>query len=208
MKRQFLQIPDSEYFNLEAWSNTRLGEVYRELRGTAADYKAPTAAFALGSAVHAAVLEGKEPEARFTKSDLKIITGIRRSVSADIELSGFIRDCQTEVTVLSSWQGVPTKAKIDIYPDSNFVADIKTTRARTDAEFAEMCIKYDYDRAAAWYMKVTGASHFIFFGLSKIAPYPILKFETSTRHKFARRGLCKANFLLTKALEMGIKIKP
>jgi PDDEXK-like domain of unknown function (DUF3799) len=207
-QRQFIKITDEAYFALPAWSNTRLGDVLKHLKGEETQPTKPSRAFAFGSAVHGLILEDKEPDwSKFQKAERRDIEGIAAAAKANAALQAYLKDCQKEMTATWHKEGQPCKAKIDIMPvQANTILDLKTTRATTREEFLESCKEYNYDRQAAWYMEAAGAQNMIFVAFCKTAPYEMFTYHISTRSAFARQGKKRAAFLLNKALVINYPI--
>jgi hypothetical protein len=83
---------------------------------------------------------------------------------------------------------LPARCKYDLFSKSlNWGADIKSTTAKTQAEFEAACLHFDYDRQRAWYMDLTGSKRDVLIGISKVN-YKIFKVAIDHNHDWYHSG--------------------
>lgn len=98
--------------------------------------------------------------------------------------------------------GLPCKARIDLpVPDERIIVDVKTTSARTQAEFVANCYGYEYDRQAAYYLdgyrRAGGqADLFLIIGIQKQKPHSRYIIEVLADSIFMDGGRQKYSRLL------------
>ena len=89
--------------------------------------------------------------------------------------------------------GLPCKARIDLrVPDEKLIVDVKTTSARSQAEFVSNCYRYEYDRQAAYYLdgcRQAGecADQFLILGIQKQKPHNLSRSRGIRRQHFHGR---------------------
>lgn len=81
------------------------------------------------------------------------------------------------ITYLGFTFHLPMRMKADFNARAKLgiIADLKTTKAKTEKEFRAMIEAFSYDRQAAVYMDLEGVDRFVIIGVSKIPPYPVFK---------------------------------
>lgn len=110
--------------------------------------------------------------------------------------------------------GVGCKARLDMVYTSPkrrnaLVIDVKTTSARTQAQFLESCYTYDYDRQAAFYLDslryadtadwvTTRQFRFVFVGVMKQRPHRLFAVDATSLPGFIDYGRKKYRFWLRK----------
>ncbi|AUD05343.1 PD-(D/E)XK nuclease-like domain-containing protein [Spirosoma pollinicola] len=98
--------------------------------------------------------------------------------------------------------GLPCKSQLDLlHPSDELIADVKTTSASNRAEFLENCLRYEYDRQAAFYVDGCQALghpiyRFILFGVQKQKPHQVFVVELKTTDRFTEDGRRKYRKLL------------
>ena len=103
--------------------------------------------------------------------------------------------------------GLPCKAQLDLLLTGNaLIADVKTTSARSRAEFLNNCLRYEYDRQAAFYIdgcRRTGQSieRFMLFGVQKQKPHQVYFVELMADDPFVENGRRKYRKLLASWLK-------
>lgn len=99
-------------------------------------------------------------------------------------------------------QVVPAKAKFDI-KHPNFIADIKTTSCRTQAEFAQDMLRHYNHIQANWFSMVAGydPSRFVYIGVSPQARRGIVKPEGIFFHTHTREELTQGLILIEEYID-------
>ncbi|WP_461065608.1 PD-(D/E)XK nuclease-like domain-containing protein [Spirosoma horti] len=128
----------------------------------------------------------------------------------------YLRLSERERIVLSTepTTGIACKARLDMVYTSPkrrnaMVIDLKTTSARTQAQFLESCYTYDYDRQAAFYLdslrhadgrewSTTKQFRFVFIGVMKQSPYRLFAVDATSIPGFIDYGRKKYRFWLRK----------
>lgn len=67
------------------------------------------------------------------------------------------------------------KADFDAQAKLGIIADLKSTKAKSEKEFLKMIEAFNYDRQAAVYMDLRKVDRFMLIGVSKVAPYSVFK---------------------------------
>lgn len=107
--------------------------------------------------------------------------------------------------------GLPCKARIDLrVPDEKLIVDVKTTSARSQAEFVSNCYRYEYDRQAAYYLdgcRQAGecADQFLILGIQKQKPHNLYVVEVLGDSIFMDEGRRKYGRLLRSWQEIGFR---
>ena len=107
--------------------------------------------------------------------------------------------------------GLPCKARIDLpVPSERLILDVKTTSARTQAEFINNCYLYEYDRQAAFYLDGcqqagTSVDQFIILGIQKQKPHNLYVVEVLADSIFMDNGRRKYQRLLRSWKEIGFR---
>ncbi|GAB3990811.1 hypothetical protein GCM10028807_18770 [Spirosoma daeguense] len=141
---------------------------------------------------------------------------LMRTIRQDAFCKRYLRLSERERIVLStdSATGVPCKARLDMVYTSPkrrnaLIIDVKTTSARTQAQFLESCYTYDYDRQAAFYIdslqnadnqewESTRQFRFVFIGIMKQRPHRLFAVDATSIPGFIDYGRKKYRFWLRK----------
>lgn len=128
----------------------------------------------------------------------------------------YLRLSERERIVLSTepTTGIGCKARLDMVYTSPkrwnaLIIDLKTTSARTQAQFLESCYTYDYDRQAAFYIDSlrhadtnewasTRQFRFVFIGIMKQRPHRLFAVDATSIPGFIDYGRKKYRFWLRK----------
>ncbi|GAB3960031.1 hypothetical protein GCM10028805_57210 [Spirosoma harenae] len=146
----------------------------------------------------------------------KQLEALMQTIRQDTFCRRYLRASERERIVLSTelTTGVACKARLDMVYTSPkrrnaLVIDLKTTSARTQAQFLESCYTYDYDRQAAFYIDslrnadnsewaTTRQFRFVFIGIMKQKPYRLFAVDASSIPGFLEYGRKKYRFWLRK----------
>lgn len=141
---------------------------------------------------------------------------LMRTIRQDAFCRRYLRQSERERVVLFTepTTGVACKARLDMVYTSPkrrnaLIVDIKTTSARTQAQFLESCYTYDYDRQAAFYVDslrhADGAEwastrqfKFVFIGVMKQRPHRLFAIDATSIPGFMDYGRKKYRFWLRK----------
>ncbi len=144
------------------------------------------------------------------------LTTLTQTIRQDAFCRRYLRLSERERTVLSTepTTGVACKARLDMVYTSPkrrnaMVIDLKTTSARTQAQFLESCYTYDYDRQAAFYIDslrqadnqewaTTRQFRFVFIGVMKQRPHRLFAVDATSIPGFIEYGRKKYRFWLRK----------
>lgn len=144
------------------------------------------------------------------------LTLLTQMIRQDAFCRRYLRLSERERTVLSTepTTGVACKARLDMVYTSPkrrnaMVIDLKTTSARTQAQFLESCYNYDYDRQAAFYIDslsqadnqewaATRQFRFVFIGVMKQRPHRLFAVDATSIPGFIEYGRKKYRFWLRK----------
>ena len=170
-------LPSANYRSFPAVSNSDLTEFERFL--TAEPNRIPVQAFAEGSAFHQLVLEPRCGRPIDSTIDQERLAQMVKAVKdtrfgrwalqwGRKEQPHLFRDATT---------GLLCKCQTDLTLRHGLIVDIKTTRARTNAQFLRCCTQYQYDRQAAFYLDGLGARRFVLLGVQKTPPFQVFYVE-------------------------------
>lgn len=198
-----------EYRRLPRIANSDLTELKNHILGISQPLSSQAQEF--GTRFHDFLLLDTE-----TVPTGKGATAIRRMLDVmrgDRLFSKLISSGQSEQARLWDDQqtGLPCKARIDLHvPDERVIIDVKTTSARTQAEFIASCYRYEYDRQAAFYLDgyhSAGdiADLFLFIGIQKQKPHNLYVIEVLTDSIFISTGRQKYRRLLRSWSEIGFR---
>ena len=141
---------------------------------------------------------------------------LMKTIRQDTFCRRYLRLSEREWTVLSTdpTTGVACKARMDMVYTSlkrrnALIIDVKTTSARTQAQFLESCYTYDYDRQAAFYVDslrhaesdewaATRQFRFVFIGVMQQRPYRLFAVDATSIPNFMEYGRKKYRFWLRK----------
>lgn len=204
-------LPSDDYFALDAVSCSLLKRM--ECPCKAFISKPPTPAMALGTAVHAMVLEpeknliavapeinrrtkaGKEEWAKFQEGnkDKIVITaevaekakGMADSVMSHAVARDLFTNGNAEQTV--TWTDVRTgekcKARLDWWRNDNVVVDLKTASNAHPGAFAKASYDLKYHWQDAFYTEGAQADNFIFVVVESEEPYVCEVYQLTTEAK-------------------------
>lgn len=141
---------------------------------------------------------------------------LMQTIRQDAFCKRYLRMSERERVVLFTepTTGVACKSRLDMVYTSQkrrnaLIIDLKTTSARTQAQFLESCYTYDYDRQAAFYVDslrhadsqewdMTRQFRFVFIGIMKQRPYRLFAVEATSIPGFMEYGRKKYRFWLRK----------
>jgi hypothetical protein len=146
----------------------------------------------------------------------KQLQSLMQTIRKDTFCRRYLRLSERERIVLSTdpTTGVGCKARLDMVYTSPkrrnaLIIDMKTTSARTQAQFLESCYTYDYDRQAAFYLdslryadtgewSMTKQFRFVFIGVMKQRPHRLFAVDATSIPGFIDYGRKKYRFWLRK----------
>ena len=190
-----------EYRSIPRISNSDLTEFRNFLFGRSE--RNPVKAFAFGAALHEMILEPGKVGADSQNVDLALVHKLAMIAQEDKFLEWVLQNSQKEEIRL--WQdsetGLSLKSKLDIVYENRLIVDIKSTSCRTLEEFMASCLKYDYDRQAAFYLDSLGKEEvaergFFFVAIQKIKPFNVWRIEHPGKSGFIELGRKKYQALL------------
>ena len=144
------------------------------------------------------------------------LNALMKTIRQDTFCRRYLRLSERERVVLSTdpTTGVACKARLDMVYTSPkrrnaLIIDVKTTSARTQAQFLESCYTYDYDRQAAFYVDslrnadfdewaTTQQFRFVFIGVMKQRPHRLFAVDATSIPNFMEYGRKKYRFWLRK----------
>lgn len=144
------------------------------------------------------------------------LESLMRTIRQDGFCRRYLRMSERERVVLFTdpMSGIGCKARLDMVYTSPkrrnaLVLDIKTTSARTQAQFLQSCYDYDYDRQAAFYLDslryadqnewaTTRQFRFVFIGVMKQKPHRLFALDATSIPGFIDYGRKKYRFWLRK----------
>ncbi|QMW03472.1 PD-(D/E)XK nuclease-like domain-containing protein [Spirosoma foliorum] len=146
----------------------------------------------------------------------KQLQTLMHTIRQDAFCRRYLRQSERERVVLSTepTTGIACKARLDLVYTSPkrrnaLIIDLKTTSARTQAQFLESCYTYDYDRQAAFYVDnlrhadngewdTTRQFRFVFIGIMKQRPHKLFAVDATSIPGFLDYGRKKYRFWLRK----------
>ncbi|MDJ0364864.1 PD-(D/E)XK nuclease-like domain-containing protein [Hymenobacter sp. H14-R3] len=161
-------------------------------------------ALAFGSHFHTAVLE----PGQYQRTDER---GIKwpdlEALARQLRRQRYCRDllyrgqAEQSYTAMHTATGVGVKLRPDLLVRSRAgrqltLIDFKTSSAPDLAHFLATIEKYDYDRQAALYLDVLGATRFLIIGVQKKAPYQVWRVELTAMPGLIEQGRKKYTALL------------
>ncbi|GAB3489695.1 hypothetical protein GCM10027341_00410 [Spirosoma knui] len=144
------------------------------------------------------------------------LSTLMRTIRQDGFCRRYLRMSERERVVLFTdpATGVACKSRLDMVYTSPkrrnaLIIDVKTTSARTQAQFLESCYTYDYDRQAAFYLDslryaeaadwaTTRQFRFVFIGVMKQRPHRLFAVDATSIPDFIDYGRKKYRFWLRK----------
>jgi hypothetical protein len=178
-----------------------------------------TDAYRIGSLVDAMITE---PEAvdqysrtlgkySYTHEEFETCRQMKVSFLKDPFCLGLLRMSTGQKEFYNEWQqfenGITlnTKRKFDLWSTAlNWGADIKSTTAKTQAQFEEAARYFDYDRQRYWYMSGAGSAKDLLIGISKVN-FRIFKIHITHNDDFFKSGKLKANALVKTYYELQVR---
>lgn len=151
-----------------------------------------------------------------TVAQTKQLDTLTQTIRQDRFCRRYLRQSERERVVLFNepTTGVACKARLDMVYTSPLrrnalIVDLKTTSARTQAQFLESCYTYDYDRQAAFYLDslrhaeddewaTTRQFRFVFIGVMKQRPHRLFAVDATSIPGFLDYGRKKYRFWLRK----------
>lgn len=221
-----LRASDDDYRALRRVSNSDLTRLKEEHLGY---WSVPSARFiqektkVFGRAFHQHLLEPERVGTVFSQllpdmvpAQTEQLQHLMQTIRQDTFCRRYLRLSERERIILSTepTTGVACKARLDMVYTSPkrrnaLIIDIKTTSARTQAQFLESCYTYDYDRQAAFYIDSlrhadsqewadTRRVRFVFVGIMKQRPYRLFAVDATSIPGFVEYGRKKYRFWLRK----------
>ncbi|GAB4021591.1 PD-(D/E)XK nuclease-like domain-containing protein [Spirosoma koreense] len=221
--------PNDEYRSLPRVSNSDLTQLKEEHLGY---WSVPSARFipektkVFGRAFHQHLLEPESIGTVLEQLLPDLVEGhskqvdqlamLTQTIRQDAFCRRYLRLSERERVVLSTdpTTGVACKARLDMVYTSPkrrnaLIIDLKTTSARTQAQFLESCYTYDYDRQAAFYLDSlrnaesgewasTRQFRFVFVGVMKQRPHRLFAIDATSIPGFIDYGRKKYRFWLRK----------
>ena len=198
-------MTDHQYRTMHRYANSDLSEL-AAVKFNRSLMKAGPESLRLGSAFHTMILEPQR-----TPDGWELMTNDERRQVASMYDSLLAYDGGAIVKLLDlaecekvrQWTcprtGLPLKAKIDmcVLPRRRHILDLKTTSAKSQAEFEETIEEYHYDRQAAFYLSSEEeAVYFEFVGVQKQPPYNVFRVLYNWMDPEIQRGRQKMQTLL------------
>lgn len=203
------------YYAQEEVSNSNLSEVAKLFYGEERIMDL-TAAYRFGNLIDAMVTEDyrcdhlarKVDDEPFSVEDWTKATTMRNTAMAD-PLVKKLKTLSTgqQIKVIKDFKiihegiefSLPVRCKYDLFADAlGWGADLKSTVATSEKQFAALVEYFDYDRQGAWYMDLSGADRHLIFGISKVDPRKIFKVymtRDSEMYKIGRKKYESLAFL-------------
>ena len=175
----------------------------------------------IGTVLHQLLPDLLDSSLRFAADELapkqsEKLTLLMQTIRQDAFCRRYLRSSERERVVLFTdpASGVACKARLDMVYTSPkrrnaLIIDVKTTSARTQAQFLESCYTYDYDRQAAFYLD--GLRHadggewadtrqfrFVLVGVMKQRPHRLFAVDATSIPGFIDYGRKKYRFWLRK----------
>lgn len=183
-------------------SNTDLSDLKASILG---QLRRPNpVALAFGSHFHTAVLE---PQYYQRSAERGIKWPDLETLARQLRRQRYCRDllyrgqAEQSYTAIHTATGVGVKLRPDLLVRSRAgrqltLIDFKTTSAPDLPHFLATIEKYDYDRQAAFYLDVLGATRFLIIGVQKKAPYQVWRVELTAMPSLIEQGRKKYASLL------------
>jgi hypothetical protein len=183
-------------------SNTDLSILKNRLLGQ--PHQLNPVALSYGSHFHTAVLEpphyARTDERGIKWADLEMLARqVRRQrYCRDLLYRG---QAEQSYTATHTATGVGVKLRPDLLVRSRAgrqltLIDFKTSSSPDLAHFLTTIEKYDYDRQAAFYLDVLGATRFLIIGVQKKAPHDVWRVELTATPGLIEQGRKKYSTLL------------
>lgn len=197
-----------DYFKKPGVSNSLLGDVKRIINGQPL-FKCSPETLEFGSQVHEESLESELYTSKLSLEsyikNIHKVGNIGEALRKNSLFKLFLNDPKTqyEQEVFFEIDGIPCKLKADLRL-RKIIGDIKTTDAKTRAEFEARAVEYGYHRQGAWYLDGTNSEKFIIFAISKKYPHPTFTYILDYDDPEIREGREEYKYLF----EEYKKIKP
>lgn len=209
----YTELPAADYHATQAISKSGLDRVNQSPAHFKAWKQEPqksTPAMEFGTAVHTAILEPdlfsesyhvgkidrrtKEGKAQaeeieasgkriLSEEDYNRIWLMRNEVFCHQSASELFSSGNAEVSIITEYEGVQAKCRMDFLIDGGLIVDLKTTESADPQSFGKSCATFRYHVQAAFYMDlyrhVTGekAQGFYFVSVEKSSPYAVAVYE-------------------------------
>jgi len=195
-------LTQAQHRALPQVSNTDLSTLKQELLG---QFRQPNpVALAYGSHFHAAVLE---PATYARTEERGIKWADLEQLARQVRRQRYCRDllyrgqAEQSYTATHTATGVGVKLRPDLLIRSRAgrqltLIDFKTTSSPDLPHFLTTIEKYDYDRQAALYLDVLGATRFLIIGVQKKAPREVWRVELTAMPGLIEQGRKKYAVLL------------
>ncbi|GAA3959307.1 PD-(D/E)XK nuclease-like domain-containing protein [Hymenobacter antarcticus] len=180
--QQFPELTQAQHRALPHASNTDLSNLKAKLLGKP---NTPNpVALTFGSHFHTATLEPQHYARTAERCDWPLV----ETLAAAVRRQRYCRDLlfrgrpELTHTATHAATGIPVKIRPDLLHVSPRIGkvglvDFKTTSARDYAGFCATIEQYDYDRQAAFYADVLGATRFTIIGIQKKTPFAVWQVE-------------------------------
>ena len=200
-------LTQAQHRALPQVSNTDLSELKAGLLG---QLRRPNpVALAFGTHFHAATLE----PATYARTEEKCQWALLEQLARQVRRQRFCRDllyrgtAERTHTAVHTATGVGVKVRPDLLVRSPAgrcltLLDFKTTSAPDLPHFLATITQYDYDRQAALYLDVLGATRFFIIGVQKKAPHHVWRVELTATPDLIEQGR-KKYFRLLRAHAQG-----
>ncbi len=159
-------------------SNSLLSEVKRLLLHEAG-FVGGERFLIVGKEVHRRVLEPDEPqEDELTiPEELQVTQMIERLMEENTVIE-ILNGSENELVEFVEIDGVRIKGIIDVLRMQESAGyDLKTTSTRSQKSFDKSVFKYDYIRQGVIYSKLMDLDSFVFFAITKKAPFKVFYFD-------------------------------
>ncbi|GAA4001841.1 hypothetical protein GCM10022408_11430 [Hymenobacter fastidiosus] len=195
-------LTQAQHRALPQVSNTDLSNLKNELLGLTRQLN--PVALAYGSHFHTAVLESPH----YARTDER---GIKwadlEQLARQVRRQRYCRDllyrgqAEQSYTATHTATGAGVKLRPDLLVRSRAgrqltLIDFKTTSSPDLVHFLTTIEKYDYDRQAALYLDVLGATRFLIIGVQKKAPHEVWRVELTATPGLIEQGRKKYGTLL------------
>lgn len=193
-------MTDNEYYNLDRFSFSYLNGLMQEQNGTKKAVKTSDFLYSFGTLFHLAALEPEKylrldhPLKRSTSSGiLPMLNALNKS-----SVIKYLRNhpnYEVEKITLFELEGLPFKMKTDIEV-TDLIIDIKTTKMKSEVQFAEELADRNSWMQAGLYMQGTGKRSFLFIGVQSIPPYQLYFIHSCYNEEDIKMGMEKAKTLI------------
>jgi hypothetical protein len=193
---------ESSYYSVKRISNSDLDLARHLVMGTP-HYK-PRAALRFGQALHEAVLEAHKFDlTHYPDVDAALLQKCIHSLHQYPCCARLLEGKREhEVYWTEYYTKIACKSKLDVL-GTDTVIDLKTTNARTQAEFEQNALRFEYDRQLAFYADSVCARKMVLIGISKKVQ-KVFVLETTARSSFAEWGRAKYRFILLKIQQLNL----